>query len=84
MSDTITDAVKYLVTNIVKNPDDVKIDETESDGEQRIISLQVHKDDMGLVIGKQGRIIRAIRDLVKLIAAKQGTYVDVVLDESQA
>ena len=41
------------------------------------------REERGKVIGKQGRIIRAIRDLIKLMAAKQGIYADIVLEEQE-
>ena len=82
MTQTLTETLHYLISNIVTNPEDVKIDEAQGDNSQLVYTVHVHKDDMGLVIGKQGRIIRAIRDLIKLLAAKQSAYVDVVLAES--
>lgn len=76
------DALLYLVQSIVDHPDDVSV--TEDAGSDRtILRLTTHPEDMGKVIGKSGRIIRAIRDLVKLIAAKRGVYADVELQESQ-
>lgn len=74
------DTLQYLLEHIVDHKDAIVIDETNDQG--RIVYIvQVHQEDMGKVIGKQGRIIRAIRDVIKLIAAKQHTYVDVVLKE---
>lgn len=74
------DTLIFLVSHIVDHPEDVVVDE-KSDNSRQILVLHVHPDDMGKVIGKQGRIIRALRDLVKLMAAKQGTYVDIELFE---
>lgn len=54
------DLVKYLVTELVDQKDAVKI--TETDG---VIAVSVAKSDMGKIIGKQGRIARAIRAIVK-------------------
>ena len=76
------DTLLFLVQSIVDHPEDVTVDE-QNDQDRTILRLTVHSDDMGKVIGKSGRIIRAIRDLVKLIAAKRGVYADVELQESQ-
>lgn len=74
------DTLQYLLTNIVDHPDDVSIDEN-ADSERTLLTIHVHPDDMGKVIGKSGRIIRALRDLVKLIAAKHNVYADVEVAE---
>lgn len=74
------DSLSYLLSKIVDHPADVVIEE-ESSESRVVLTVKVHPQDMGKVIGKQGRIIRAIRDLIKLIASKNNTYVDVVLKE---
>lgn len=74
------DTLAYLVAAIVDHPEDVTIEES-MDGERTIFTLHVHAEDMGKVIGKSGRIIKALRDLTKLIATKHNAYVDVVLAE---
>lgn len=61
----------YLARALVDNPDDVQIEVIE--GERSVIlQLRVHPDDIGKVIGKQGRIAQALRTLVKAAATKQG------------
>ena len=63
--------VEYIAKCLVDNPDDVKVNQIV--GELSIIlELQVAHDDMGKVIGKEGRIANAIRTLLKVAAAKQG------------
>jgi len=76
------DTLLFLLQAIVDNPDDVVVDETVEEG-KTTLNVHVNPEDMGKVIGKSGRIIRAIRDLVKLMAAKQGVYVDVVIAEDE-
>ena len=62
--------VEYLAKSLVDNPDAVTVNEV--DGEQSLIlELRVDPDDMGKVIGKQGRIAKAIRTVVKAAAVKQ-------------
>ena len=64
--------VEYIAKSIVDAPDDVVV--TEETNDQGItFKLQVADDDKGRVIGKQGRIAQAIRTLLRVKAAKQGT-----------
>ena len=62
--------VEYMAKSLVDNPDAVTVNEV--DGEQSLIlELKVAQEDMGKVIGKQGRIAKAIRTVVKAAAVKQ-------------
>ena len=72
--------LENIVNALVDNPSDVYV-ESKTDEMGVLLTLHVAADDMGKVIGKQGRIIRALRDLIKLMAAKQGGYVDIELFE---
>lgn len=71
-----------MLTRIVDHPDDITIDEAVSE-DKTTLTIHANKEDLGKIIGKSGRIIRSLRDLIKLMAAKQGIYVDVVLAEEQ-
>ena len=63
--------VEYIAKSLVDDPDQVRV--TQVIGEQSIIfELQVAQEDMGKIIGKEGRIANAIRTLLKVAAAKQG------------
>lgn len=63
--------VKYIVQALVDNPDEVQI--TEIEGEKStILELKVLKEDIGKVIGKHGRIARAIRIILNASATKAG------------
>lgn len=65
------DLLEYLAKALVDNPDDVHIEVIE--GERSVIlQLRVNQEDIGKVIGKQGRIAQALRTLVKAAATKQG------------
>jgi hypothetical protein len=74
------DTLLFLLKNIVDTPDDVVVDEQDSEN-GKILVIHVHPSDMGKVIGKSGRIIRALRDIIKLIATKQNTYIDIMIAE---
>ena len=62
--------VEVLAQSLVDHPEAVVVTETEKTDEI-ILELKVDPDDMGKVIGKQGRIAKAIRSVVKAAAAKE-------------
>ena len=66
------DIVKYIVTSLVSNPDDVKITSENESDKVVIIKVQVNPDDVGKIIGKSGRIANAIRTIVKSASSKSG------------
>ena len=65
------DLILFLAKSLVENPDAVQVTETEGP-ESIIIELNVAPEDMGKVIGKQGRIAKAMRVVLKAAAAKEG------------
>lgn len=69
-----------IVTSIVNNPEKVVIDE-KIDGDTTILNLHVDESDLGKVIGKQGRIAKAIRTVVKAVANSDGKRVIVDISE---
>ncbi|MFN2137193.1 MAG: KH domain-containing protein [Candidatus Promineifilaceae bacterium] len=73
--------IDYVVKSLVDNPDQVEV--TEVPGPSlTVLELSVAAEDMGRVIGKNGRIINAIRTLLQVPAAKQGTKVSLELLEA--
>ena len=73
--------VEAIAKSLVANPDEVVVTE-EVNGNNIVVSLRVAKDDMGKVIGKQGRIAKAIRTVVQAAAIKQNKRVTVdIIDE---
>ncbi len=62
--------VEYIAKNLVDDPSQVVVKSMEVDGNV-IIELSVAPDEMGKVIGKQGRIAKAIRTVVKAASVKQ-------------
>jgi hypothetical protein len=74
------DTLHFIVSSIVDNPDAVQIDEHEEEG-ITIYTLTVHKDDMGKVIGKEGKVIRSIRNVMKIKAMKYNLRIKISLAE---
>jgi len=66
----------FLARGIVANPDDVQVEAVQS-GRTLVLELAVAESDVGKVIGRQGKVIRAIRTVVKAAATRQGTRVDI-------
>ncbi|MFL2756688.1 MAG: KH domain-containing protein [Dehalococcoidia bacterium] len=67
--------VEYIAKAITTHPEDVVV-EQESDDEGRVVlTLKVHSDDKGRVIGKQGRIAQSIRSLLRVAAVKEGVHI---------
>lgn len=76
-------ALEYIVSSIVDNPDKVEINEAEDNG---IINFTITVDpaDMGKIIGKNGKVIRSIRNVVKISAIKQDKKINIALSEITA
>jgi len=69
MAEAMRELVTYIAKALVDQPDEVNV--TEIEGEQTsVIELRVAKEDMGKVIGKQGRTAKAIRTVVNAAATK--------------
>jgi predicted RNA-binding protein YlqC (UPF0109 family) len=72
----VKELVEMIARSLVDNPEEVKIIETESE-KSVLLELRVAPDDMGKVIGKQGKIAKSICTLTKAAAAKAGKRVAV-------
>ena len=66
----------YIAQNLVDNPDDVIVTERETDSET-VFELRVNSSDVGKVIGRQGRIAKEIRALMRSVAQRQGKRISV-------
>lgn len=66
--------VEYVAKTLVDDPDSVEVTEVEEDG-GTVIELHVAEDDMGKVIGRNGSVAKAMRTLLKVTAARQGSSV---------
>ena len=67
--------VEYVAKALVDKSDAVKVDEVQ-DGNTTVYELEVDEEDIGKVIGRQGRVVRGLRALVKAAATRKGTRVD--------
>ena len=70
------DLLLYIARNLVDDPDSVSVTEVQGD-QELTLELRVAPDDMGKVIGRQGRIAREIRAVIKSVAQRQGKKVTV-------
>ena len=68
--------VKFLVTSLVDAPESVHI-KTRQDGTLTVFEVQLEPDDVGKVIGRKGRIIKAIRTVVRAAGGADGSHIDV-------
>ena len=66
----------YVAKNLVDNPEAVQVKEVDCDGEV-ILELRVAPEDMGKVIGRQGRIAKEIRTILRSLAQRRNTRVSV-------
>lgn len=72
----VTDLVEFIAKSLVDRPDEVEIKEVEGK-RSLVLEVKVHPDDMGKIIGKQGRIAKAIRTVVSAAAIKEDKRVTV-------
>ena len=62
--------LKVIISNLVENRDQVEITKKEEE-KQTIFEVRVAKEDMGKVIGRQGRLAKSIRTVMKSVSAKE-------------
>jgi predicted RNA-binding protein YlqC (UPF0109 family) len=70
--DIVKKVVEYLVGEIVDNPDEVTVDIVEESAEEIVAEVRCAKPDMGRVIGRRGRVARAIRTLASAAGEEEG------------
>jgi uncharacterized protein len=73
----VDELLSYLARELVDHPDDVRVERVEREDGELVFELHVHSEDVGKVIGKQGRIARALRTVVKASAVREGRRVHV-------
>ena len=72
--------LEFVIKALVDHPDEVKIDR-KVDEMGVLLSLRVHPDDMGQIIGRKGATARAIRDLVRIVGLKNHARVNLKIEE---
>ncbi|GAB4100288.1 RNA-binding protein [Sinomonas halotolerans] len=73
----LAEALEHLVRGIVDSPDDVTV-QSKANRRGDILEVRVHQDDLGRVIGRQGRTARALRTVIAALAEGESVRVDVV------
>ncbi|MGH2830889.1 MAG: KH domain-containing protein [Actinomycetota bacterium] len=71
----------YLARALVDHPDDVRVSVIQGDDQRTLYRLDVHPDDAGRVIGRGGRVARAIRIVAKTAAVREGSRIAVQIGE---
>ena len=74
--------VQYLVKSLVSNPDAVEVTETQNNGAS-VLELRVAKEDLGRIIGKQGRTAKSIRALLNAAASRSNRKVVLAIVEEK-
>jgi len=76
------DLAEYLIKSLVSKPEEVKVNR-ETEGEIINFKVKVDEEDMGMIIGRQGKIIKSIRALIKTRALVEKKKVQLSLDEAK-
>lgn len=71
------DILSYVIKNIVTTPDEVKIEEVVDETGTTTYQVTVNPSDVGRIIGKEGKVIKAIRTIMRVIAIQKGVHVRV-------
>jgi len=77
------DVLLYMVQNISQTPDSVSIEERINDN-QHDFYITCDKDDMGRIIGKKGKIIKALRRVLSIMAVRDGKRVNIVMVDNES
>jgi predicted RNA-binding protein YlqC (UPF0109 family) len=67
----MSELLEYLARQLVDEPDAVRVERVEEDEDTLLLRLHVAEDDLGKVIGRQGRIARALRTIVRASSARE-------------
>ena len=73
--------LEFITKSIVDNPKDVKISEVKDPSGILLLNLKVNQEDMGKVIGREGNIIKAIRNVLRVKAVKENIRFSLELTE---
>jgi predicted RNA-binding protein YlqC (UPF0109 family) len=78
----VKEFLEYVARSLVDNPDGVRVDVEEEDDEVAL-TLHVDQQDMGRVIGRDGRIANAIRSLLRVMATRDGRHVELEIETDE-
>ncbi len=67
--------IEYVSGWLVDHPEDLTIEEVEGERDSVVLEVSVHPDDVGKIIGKRGRVVRALRVLAKAAGQREGRSV---------
>jgi predicted RNA-binding protein YlqC (UPF0109 family) len=75
------DFIEYLLKQIVTNPDAITVTE-EKEGDAFVYKIRAAQEDMGIIIGREGRNINSLRNVAKAKAIKDNIFVKIILEET--
>jgi predicted RNA-binding protein YlqC (UPF0109 family) len=73
--------IEYIARSLVDHPEAVQVREVRNDRVALALELRVAQEDFGKVIGRQGRVAKAMRTLLRSAGAKQGKHTSLEIDE---
>lgn len=76
------ETLEYIITSLVDAPDKVTLEESDEEGITHF-SITVAKEDMGKIIGKEGKVIKSIRNIMKIKAMKENKRITISLVEHE-
>lgn len=79
LEDDVAGLVEVVVKPLLEYSDDLEIHSTMTDDGTIMVEVHVNEEDAGKVIGRQGRVIKAVRTLARAVASKEGVSVEVEL-----
>jgi len=78
----VKELLEFLLKSIVKNEDEIQVEEVDEAG-RTILKVKSHPDDIGFIIGKGGRTIRSLKNILKVKAIKEGKMVEIEILEKE-
>ncbi|HIW77031.1 MULTISPECIES: KH domain-containing protein [Gordonibacter] len=78
-TEDIVGLVDAVVRPLIEFPDDLRIEASEAEDGSILVEVHVNEEDAGKVIGRQGRVIKAVRTLARAAASRTATHVEVEL-----
>jgi len=73
--------LKYLLDNIIQNKEMLSIEKIEQSNADILFKITVANEDKGIIIGKKGKNIKAIRDILNILAKKEGKRISLKIED---